>query len=93
MAKKSDNSQEKVISLYKTVFTTGSGVVVLHDMFRRFGMFKTSLVPGDPQGTAFNEGQRSVLLYINEIINTDMKKFNKVVEEQKEHYDSEFGID
>lgn len=93
MSEKANKNQEKLISLYKTVFSNGNGLIVLHDLYRRFGMFKTSFVANDPTGTAFNEGQRSVLLFINETMKTDLKKFNKVIEEQKSHYDSEFEIE
>ena len=89
---KKSKPQEKLVTNYKALFTNPNGKIVLHDLMLRFGMFKTSFVAKDSYGTAFNEGQRSVLLFIYDMMNTDMKKFNQTVQEQKEFYNDEFEL-
>ena len=49
-------------SLYKEVFGTNSGKLVLADMMKRFGVFRNSYRHDDPHGTSYCEGQRSVVL-------------------------------
>ena len=73
-------------ALYKQVFNSPNGKLVFQDLCTRFGMFHSSYAAGDPHGTAFNEGQRSVMLYINESMNFDLKAFR----ENQENYISEF---
>lgn len=49
---------------YEQVFASPEGQRVLYDLLRAGGVLQTSLVPGDPQGTAFNDGRRSMALHI-----------------------------
>lgn len=52
-------------SYYKTVLTTPDGEKVINDLIRRYGHFNsTTFVQGDSHSTAFNEGQRSVIIGI-----------------------------
>lgn len=48
---------------YKNCFGGESGKHVLADLYNRT-MLNTSVQLGDPQGTAYNEGRRSVVLSI-----------------------------
>lgn len=50
--------------VYHSLFqTSGEGQQVLVELQNMFEL-RSSHVPGDPYTTAFNEGQRSVMLYI-----------------------------
>jgi hypothetical protein len=81
-----EETKGNIVALYKQVFNSPNGKLVFQDLCTRFGMFHSSYAAGDPHGTSFNEGQRSVMLYINESINFDLKAFRK----NQENYISEF---
>lgn len=49
---------------YRATFGGGAGRRVLADLARRNNLLATSVVAGDPQLTAFNEGRRAVVLEI-----------------------------
>lgn len=52
---------------------------VLNDLIKKYGFFdKTTFVQGDPSATAFNEGQRSVVISILTKLHKDP---NKLIEE------------
>lgn len=51
---------------YKAVFNHGAGKIVLADILKKGGVLETSVVAGDVQMTAFNEGKRSLALSIVE---------------------------
>lgn len=51
------------ILAYKRHFKLEDGELILNDLLSRFH-FKTSTMCKDPYDTAYNEGQRSVVLYI-----------------------------
>lgn len=42
--------------------------LVLADLAALCGAGETSVVPGDPQGTAFNEGKRAVWLHLQDML-------------------------
>tara|TARA_R110001592_G_scaffold181648_1_gene424458 strand:- start:946 stop:1179 length:234 start_codon:yes stop_codon:yes gene_type:complete len=63
----SQEQQEKVNGLiknYKLTFETESGAKVLEDLQRRCHMFTTTNVKSDSHESAFNEGQRAVMLFV-----------------------------
>lgn len=45
--------------------------LVLADLAALCGAGETSVVPGDPQGTAFNEGKRAVWLHVASMLRLD----------------------
>jgi hypothetical protein len=92
MTDKVSKAQEKLVTNYKNLFNCPNGQIVLYDLETRFGMFKTSFVAKDAYGTAFNEGQRSVMLFILDMMNKNMKQFNEQVQEQKDFYSNEFEL-
>lgn len=55
---------------YRTLFGPQSGPngqAVFHDLYDRCGVAKTNFVPNDPYYSAFNDGCRSIFLYILEM--------------------------
>tara|TARA_Y100001951_G_C11105521_1_gene164494 strand:+ start:107 stop:325 length:219 start_codon:yes stop_codon:yes gene_type:complete len=55
---------EDLQRIYRAVFTTDDGATVLDDLKKRFGLYKSTHVPGDPHESAFYEGQRNAMLII-----------------------------
>lgn len=58
---------------YKTTFGSESGNKVLEDLKKRCSFETTTFVKGDSHDTAFREGQRSVVLFINNMLNKKEK--------------------
>jgi hypothetical protein len=52
---------------YRQIFTGDDGKVVLEDLAKRFNIHSTSFSK-DPHETAFREGQRDVVLFIQSTI-------------------------
>ena len=50
--------------LYRHVFNSAEGLVVLNDLQKRFNVNAPTFERGDPHYSAFLEGQRSVVLSI-----------------------------
>jgi hypothetical protein len=50
--------------LYRQVFNSAEGLVVLEDLKKRFNINATTFERGDPHYSAYLEGQRSVVLSI-----------------------------
>ena len=50
--------------LYRQVFNSAEGLVVLNDLQKRFNVNASTFERGDPHYSAFLEGQRSVVLSI-----------------------------
>ena len=59
---------------YKTVFQSEAGERVLADLKKRCSFYTTTHIKGDSHESAFLEGTRSVVLFINNMLN---KKDNK----------------
>lgn len=55
--------------MYKNVFDTNDGRLVLADLMKRFKVFSNTYRANDTHGTAFCEGQRSVVLDLLRHIN------------------------
>ena len=62
-----------LIAAYRFVVGTDDGETVLNDLRARFHMASPTFVAGDPHESAFLEGQRSVVLTIERLINPDRK--------------------
>ena len=62
---------------YKFVFTTGEGKRVLADLCARFSMFDA--IRGDWGQMAFQEGQRSVVVFINQFVRADLNELSDLV--------------
>jgi len=68
----------KLSDHYKKVFSTPEGKKVLYDLMK-FGKFnQPTYSPGDPNGTAFNEGMRRVILRIVNFVEADLENQMKL---------------
>mgnify|MGYP003113740601 FL=1 len=70
---------EELKTLYKTVFSSEDGVRVLNDMASRFSMH-SSTFSSEPTETAYREGQRTVVLFLLQMI-ADQKKPEEIENE------------
>lgn len=59
---------EQLKVLYKEVFTSNSGKKIIEDLGKRFSMNNSTYVPNSDE-TVYKEGQRSVLVLINNMMN------------------------
>lgn len=64
---------QQLSEAYRRCFTTEAGEQVLADLKKRFGR-RRSFVAGQPDTTAFNDGQRDVYLMVLSHIDRDMKE-------------------
>ena len=58
---------------YKTVFNSDEGVRVMADLEKRCHFMTTTNIKGDSHESAYMEGQRSVLLFIKQMLLTKDK--------------------
>ena len=58
---------------FKTVFNTDEGVRVIADLEKRCHFLTTTNIKGDSHESAYMEGQRSVLLFIKQMLLTKDK--------------------
>ena len=70
---------------YVATFQTAAGQEVLRDMCKSFHVLGPTFVAGDPNLTAFREGQRHVVLSILRYVNRDTTAIIKQVEEGLQH--------
>lgn len=68
------------VTQYQKVFGTPEGKKVLWDLMKSGGVLVQSHVAGDPYGTAFNDGARSIVLRILDKLKTDATQFEKIIE-------------
>lgn len=66
---------------YKMTFNSLEGKRVLFDLMKHHNFIKPSFVKGDPYETAFNEGQRNVILRILTLVDIDITEIKKKIEE------------
>ena len=59
---------EQIKFMYKEAFKTEGGKKVLADLEGRCNYRTSSYVPGDTNGTAFEEGKRAVILHIHNMM-------------------------
>jgi len=68
-----DQANKKIKQLqedYKITFGSEQGQRVLDDLSKRCHEFNTTHIKGDSHESAFFEGQRSILIWIKNIINS-----------------------
>jgi hypothetical protein len=83
MSKKPNGYVARVAD-YQATFKTESGQKVMHDLMRRFGMLSTTFVAGDAYASAFNEGQRAVMVDICGKVRMDLKRVEKELKQMEE---------
>lgn len=66
-----NNNIKELIKTYKRVFESSDGEEVLEDLKKRCNFHTTSFV-NDSHETAFREGQRSVVLLIDQMKNKNL---------------------
>ena len=59
---------------YKFIFNTEEGKEVLTDLEKRCHYHSTTNVKGDSHESAYMEGQRSVILFIKQMLRKDKEK-------------------
>ena len=83
------SSAKQLREAYKTLFGVHSGPAghtVFLDLFEHCGMAKTNFVPGDPYLSAFNDGCRSIFVYLLQMAYEP----DQVVEKLKETASTEY---
>ena len=68
---KSLSQLNDLLAAYRLIFGSNDGQAVMDDLRARFHMSSPTFVAGDPHESAFLEGQRSVVLTIERMINPD----------------------
>ena len=58
---------------YKVIFNSDEGVRVMADLEKRCHFMTTTNIKGDSHESAYMEGQRSVLLFIKQMLQTKDK--------------------
>jgi len=64
---------KKLQENYKHIFTSDEGKQVLSDLEKRCHYHSTTNVKGDSHESAYMEGQRSVLLFIKQMLQKENK--------------------
>lgn len=80
--------KRRCVGLYQKVFSTKQGREVLYDLMRgNFMIDRSPFVPGSPDTTAYNCGQRDVVVRILEILKMDPNDFIELEREENSHVD------
>lgn len=86
MAKKRNNIQQVAetqlarVQDYKRTFSSQHGKAVLKDLYSNHFLMRHTFVPNDPTSTAFNEGQRQVVLRIMTMLEQDQNAMAEAIE-------------
>lgn len=75
--------KEAIIRAYKRLFDSDDGKVVLQDLAKSCN-FSLSSFDSDPYRTAYNEGVRSVILRLFDILDTDLEIIIQLLKREKE---------
>ena len=73
-AKQLEKYLQELQTDYKTVFNSDEGVRVMADLEKRCHFMTTTNIKGDSHESAYMEGQRSVLLFIKQMLLNDNEK-------------------
>jgi hypothetical protein len=71
--KQLENLVKKLRDNYQYIFNTDEGKEVLSDLEKRCHYHSTTNVKGDSHESAYMEGQRSVLLFIKQMLQKENK--------------------
>ena len=72
-AKELEKYLKQLQNYFKTVFNSDEGKRVLADLEKRCHFLTTTNIKGDSHESAYMEGQRSVLLFIKQMLQTKDK--------------------
>ena len=72
-AKKLEKNLQQLQTDYKVIFNSDEGVRVMADLEKRCHFMTTTNIKGDSHESAYMEGQRSVLLFIKQMLLTKDK--------------------
>lgn len=78
-------SEDNTLKAYKRVFSTEDGILVMNDLIEVGGVLKSSHVPNDPYGTAYNEGWRSLTLHLLNRLSINPNDVRKMHEDNIKH--------
>jgi hypothetical protein len=76
------HTTKKLVNLvkdYQKVFNSKEGQHALFDLIRRSEILNSASSDWDPYRLAFNEGRRSIVLYILSKLDTDPEAFRKIL--------------
>ena len=62
--------RQRLVDAAKEIFNSAAGEIVLEQLKRNYGFYQPTFNV-DPHESAFNEGQRSVVLYLLQLINEE----------------------
>ena len=72
--KQLENLVKKLRDNYQYIFNTDEGKDVLSDLEKRCHYHSTTNVKGDSHESAYQEGQRSILLFIKQMLQKEKDK-------------------
>ena len=84
MTTKKEKKQVKLIRTYQRLFNSDEGKQVLYDLLRRSNVLSTSFNGMDYLSMAYNEGRRSLMLYILSRIDSDPEAMKQLMEKSIE---------
>jgi len=71
--KQFEKQLKEIREAYKMIFDSDEGKIVLSDLEKRCHFWSTTNVKGDSHESAYMEGQRSVLLFIKQMLQKENK--------------------
>lgn len=74
---------------YQRTFKTESGRRVLRHLMKMYFMNGSTFVPGDPYGTAFNEGARGVIVTLLQKMKVDLRALEHEMTKSAEEAENE----
>ena len=77
------NERKREQDLFRDVFKGDQGKDLIAILAKSFHVYKTIQTP-DPYVSAFQEGQRSVIMKIIEIIQTDLESVKRRMDQQEQ---------
>jgi hypothetical protein len=82
MEKDIQDKTEQLANAYKFVFDCDEGKIVLEDLIRKCHVLNSQFI-NDPYAMAYDQGKRQVALDILRILDFDISKFRKRIEEMQ----------
>ena len=71
------NDIKKLKEFYKKIFKSDEGILVMEDLEKRCHFWSTTNIKGDSHESAYMEGQRSVLLFIKNMLQEENKNVKR----------------